>query len=36
MEQALAAPVAGIVRIDVAVGDLVRRDQVVAHIEEQQ
>jgi acetyl-CoA/propionyl-CoA carboxylase biotin carboxyl carrier protein len=34
MEHALTAPVAGVVRIDVAVGDLVRRDQVVAHIEE--
>ncbi|MGN6501371.1 MAG: biotin/lipoyl-containing protein, partial [Pseudolysinimonas sp.] len=33
MEHALTAPVAGIVRLDVAVGDQVRRDQVVAHIE---
>jgi acetyl-CoA/propionyl-CoA carboxylase biotin carboxyl carrier protein len=33
MEHALTAPVAGVVRIDVAVGDLVKRDQVVAHIE---
>ncbi|HTL39990.1 MAG TPA: biotin carboxylase N-terminal domain-containing protein [Pseudolysinimonas sp.] len=33
MEHALTAPVAGIVRVDVAVGDQVRRDQVVAHIE---
>jgi acetyl-CoA/propionyl-CoA carboxylase biotin carboxyl carrier protein len=33
MEHALTAPVAGIVRVDVAVGDLVRRDQVVAVIE---
>ena len=33
MEHALTAPVAGIVRIDVAVGDLVKRDQVVARIE---
>ncbi|MEO8094385.1 MAG: biotin/lipoyl-containing protein, partial [Pseudolysinimonas sp.] len=32
MEHALTAPVAGIVRIDVAVGDLVKRDQVVAVI----
>jgi acetyl-CoA/propionyl-CoA carboxylase biotin carboxyl carrier protein len=34
MEHALTAPVAGTVRVDVSVGDLVRRDQVVAHIEE--
>jgi len=34
MEHALTAPVAGVVRLNVAVGDLVRRDQVVAHIEE--
>jgi acetyl-CoA/propionyl-CoA carboxylase biotin carboxyl carrier protein len=33
MEHALTAPVAGTVRVDVSVGDLVRRDQVVAHIE---
>ena len=33
MEHALTAPVSGTVRIEVAVGDLVRRDQVVAHIE---
>ncbi|HEV7741493.1 MAG TPA: biotin carboxylase N-terminal domain-containing protein [Pseudolysinimonas sp.] len=36
MEHALTAPVAGVVRVDVAVGDLVRRDQVVAHIESPQ
>jgi acetyl-CoA/propionyl-CoA carboxylase biotin carboxyl carrier protein len=35
MEHALTSPVAGIVRVNVAVGDLVRRDQVVAHIEEE-
>jgi acetyl-CoA/propionyl-CoA carboxylase biotin carboxyl carrier protein len=34
MEHALTAPVSGTVRIEVAVGDLVRRDQVVATIEE--
>ena len=34
MENALTAPVAGIVRVDVRVGDLVTRDQVVAVIEE--
>jgi acetyl-CoA/propionyl-CoA carboxylase biotin carboxyl carrier protein len=33
MEHALTAPVAGVVRLNVAVGDLVRRDQVVARIE---
>jgi acetyl-CoA/propionyl-CoA carboxylase biotin carboxyl carrier protein len=33
MEHALTAPVAGIVRLSLAVGDLVARDQVVAHIE---
>lgn len=36
MEHALAAPVSGTVRISVAVGDLVRRDQVVARIESPQ
>ncbi len=34
MESPLIAPVAGIVRVSVRVGDLVRRDQVVAVIEE--
>ncbi len=34
MESALTAPVAGIARVSVRVGDLVRRDQVVAVIEE--
>jgi acetyl-CoA/propionyl-CoA carboxylase biotin carboxyl carrier protein len=34
MESPLVAPVAGIVRVSVRVGDLVRRDQVVAVIEE--
>jgi acetyl-CoA/propionyl-CoA carboxylase biotin carboxyl carrier protein len=34
MESPLTAPVAGIVRVSVRVGDLVRRDQVVAVIEE--
>jgi acetyl-CoA/propionyl-CoA carboxylase biotin carboxyl carrier protein len=34
MESPLTAPVDGIVRISVRVGDLVRRDQVVAVIEE--
>ena len=34
MESPLIAPVAGIVRVIVRVGDLVRRDQVVAVIEE--
>ncbi|MEQ1736513.1 MAG: biotin/lipoyl-containing protein, partial [Rhodoglobus sp.] len=34
MENALTAPVAGVVRVSVAVGDLVKRDQVVAVIEE--
>jgi acetyl-CoA/propionyl-CoA carboxylase biotin carboxyl carrier protein len=33
MEHALTAPVAGIVRVDVAIGDQVRRDQLVARIE---
>jgi acetyl-CoA/propionyl-CoA carboxylase biotin carboxyl carrier protein len=35
MESPLTAPVDGIVRISVRVGDLVRRDQVVAVIEEE-
>jgi len=34
MEHPVAAPHAGIVRIDVAVGDQVRRDQVLAHVKE--
>jgi acetyl-CoA/propionyl-CoA carboxylase biotin carboxyl carrier protein len=34
MESALTAPVAGVVRVSVRVGDLVKRDQVVAVIEE--
>jgi acetyl-CoA/propionyl-CoA carboxylase biotin carboxyl carrier protein len=36
MEHALTAPVAGIVRIEVAVGDLVTRDQIVARVVEHQ
>jgi acetyl-CoA/propionyl-CoA carboxylase biotin carboxyl carrier protein len=35
MEHPLVAPIPGIVRIEVAVGDPVRRDQVVARIEEE-
>ncbi|MBD3940866.1 ATP-grasp domain-containing protein [Microbacterium sp. NEAU-LLC] len=34
MEHPVTAPHAGIVRIDVAVGDQVRRDQVLAHVKE--
>ncbi|MGN6220281.1 MAG: acetyl/propionyl/methylcrotonyl-CoA carboxylase subunit alpha [Microbacterium sp.] len=34
MEHPVAAPHAGVVRIDVAVGDQVRRDQVLAHVKE--
>ena len=34
MENALTAPVAGVVRVSVRVGDLVKRDQIVAVIEE--
>ncbi|BDZ66052.1 acetyl/propionyl/methylcrotonyl-CoA carboxylase subunit alpha [Agromyces mangrovi Wang et al. 2018] len=33
MEHRVRAPVAGVVRLAVAVGDQVRRDQVVAHVE---
>jgi len=34
MEHPVTAPHAGLVRIDVAVGDQVRRDQVLAHVKE--
>jgi acetyl-CoA/propionyl-CoA carboxylase biotin carboxyl carrier protein len=34
MEHPLVAPIPGVVRIEVAVGDPVRRDQLVARIEE--
>jgi acetyl-CoA/propionyl-CoA carboxylase biotin carboxyl carrier protein len=36
MEHPVTAPHAGLVRIDVAVGDQVRRDQVLAHVKEDQ
>ena len=32
MEHPVVAPHAGVVRLDVAVGDQVRRDQVLAHV----
>jgi acetyl-CoA/propionyl-CoA carboxylase biotin carboxyl carrier protein len=35
MEHPLVAPIPGVVQIQVAVGDPVRRDQVVATIEEE-
>ncbi len=35
MEHPVAAPHDGIVRVDVAVGDQVRRDQVLAHVQEE-
>jgi acetyl-CoA/propionyl-CoA carboxylase biotin carboxyl carrier protein len=32
MEHPVVAPYAGVVRLDVATGDQVRRDQVLAHV----